>query len=62
VAFAEADAHHAGALLGKTRTGDVVDASVALLAIRHQADVVTSDARDIVRLLGEGSKLSVRKV
>jgi len=51
VAFDEAAAHAAGSLLGKTRTKDVVDASVALLAIRQRADVVSDDAEDIRRLL-----------
>jgi predicted nucleic acid-binding protein len=51
VSFDEPAAHAAGALLGKTRTKDVVDASVAALAIRHEADVVSGDAGDIRRLL-----------
>jgi malonyl CoA-acyl carrier protein transacylase len=38
-------------LLGKSRTRDVVDASVAVLAIRNGADVVSGDAEDIQRLL-----------
>lgn len=60
VSFSEADAHQAGALLGKSRTADVVDASVAALAIRRQADVVSGDASDIVRLLAAAhSKLGV---
>jgi predicted nucleic acid-binding protein len=51
IAFDEAGAHTAGALLGKTRTRDVVDASVAELSIRRQADIVSDDAEDIRRLL-----------
>jgi predicted nucleic acid-binding protein len=51
VPFDETAAHAAGALLGKTRTKDVVDASVATLAVRHEADVVSDDAEDIRRLL-----------
>ena len=51
VAFDEPAAHTAGSLLGKTRTKDVVDASVAALAVRHEADVVSDDAGDIRRLL-----------
>jgi len=63
VAFAEADAHQAGGLLGKSRTRDVADASVAALAIQHQAEVVSDDSADIVRLLrAVGSKLAVRPV
>jgi predicted nucleic acid-binding protein len=55
VAFDEASAHAAGALLGKTRTRDVVDGSVAALSIRKQADVVSDDAEDIRRLLSAGN-------
>jgi hypothetical protein len=51
VAFDEAAAHAAGALLGKTRTRDVVDASVVELSIRKVADIVSDDADDIRRLL-----------
>ena len=47
VPFEEAAAHAAGALLGKTRTRDVVDASVAELSIRKLADIVSDDADDI---------------
>jgi hypothetical protein len=51
VAFDDAAAHAAGALLGKTRTRDVVDASVVELSIRKAADIVSDDADDIRRLL-----------
>lgn len=51
VHFDEASAHVAGSLLAKTRTRDVVDASVAVLCARGGADVVTDDADDIRRLL-----------
>ncbi len=51
VPFDDAAAHAAGALLGKSRTRDVVDASVAELSIRKRADIVTDDAEDIRRLL-----------
>ena len=51
VAFDDPAAHFAGALLGKTRSKDVVDASVAVLAIQHGADIVSDDAADIRRLL-----------
>jgi predicted nucleic acid-binding protein len=60
IPFAEADAHQAGALLGKSRTTDVVDGAVAALAIRRQAEVVSSDVSDIARLLAAArSKLGV---
>jgi len=51
VPFDEAAAYAAGALLGRARTTDVVDASVAALAMRHDADVVSDDAADIRRLV-----------
>jgi len=51
VPFDEAAAHSAGSLLAKTRTKDVVDASVAVLSIRRGADVISDDAEDIRRLL-----------
>jgi predicted nucleic acid-binding protein len=51
VPFDEAAAHAAGSLLAKTRTDDVVDASVAVLASRDGADVISDDAEDIRRLL-----------
>jgi hypothetical protein len=51
VAFDEAAAHAAGSLLGKTRTRDVVDASVVELSIRRTADIVSDEADDIRRLL-----------
>jgi hypothetical protein len=51
VAFDEAAAHAAGSLLCKTRTRDVVDASVVELSIRKVADIVSEDADDIRRLL-----------
>jgi len=44
------EAQATGALCGKTGTSDVVDASVVLLARRHRASVVTSDADDLARL------------
>jgi predicted nucleic acid-binding protein len=48
---------------GKTRTKDVDDVSVAVLSIRHGADVVSDDAEDIQRLLSvaraKGSVLDV---
>jgi predicted nucleic acid-binding protein len=44
------EARAAGALCGLAGTADVIDASVALLARRHRAAVVTSDPDDL-RLL-----------
>lgn len=50
VALDAASAHRAGALLGKTRTADVVDAAVVEVAATHRANVLTSDPGDIKRL------------
>ena len=62
VAFDQAAAHRAGALLAKARTTDIVDASVVALAIQIHADVVTADLEDIVRLVAAaGAKTGVRK-
>lgn len=47
------EARAAGSLCGVTGTADVVDASVALLARRHRAAVVTSDLDDLWRLDAE---------
>lgn len=46
----EQEAHEAGRLLGRTRTTDVVDASVVAVAIRYQAVIVTGDVEDMDRL------------
>jgi hypothetical protein len=51
VAFSETDAHAVGHVLGRSRTADVVDAAVVVLAIAHDAEIVTDDRRDIARLL-----------
>lgn len=44
------EAKAAGALCDATGTSDVVDASVALLARRHRAAVITSDPDDLRHL------------
>lgn len=46
----ERDAHVAGHLLGKSRTADVVDASVVAIALRYQAVIITGDVKDLERL------------
>lgn len=51
VPFDEVEAHRAGALLAKSRTHDVVDAAVVVLAIRRHADIASADGDDIGRLL-----------
>jgi predicted nucleic acid-binding protein len=44
------EAQAAGVLCGLSGTRDVIDASVALLARRHSAKVVTSDPKDLRRI------------
>ncbi|MGA2451777.1 MAG: PIN domain-containing protein [Polyangiaceae bacterium] len=44
------EAQGTGVLCGKSGERDVVDASVALLARRHDAAVVTSDPEDLARI------------
>jgi hypothetical protein len=56
----EADAHRTGGLLAKSRTEDVVDASVVVLAARRHADVLTGDADDMSRLIAAMNARSVR--
>jgi predicted nucleic acid-binding protein len=60
VPFDEVAAHAAGALLGKARTNDIVDASVVALAVQHSADIISGDADDIRRLVSAArARLSV---
>ena len=47
------EARAAGSLCGIAGTADVIDASVALLARRHHAAVVTSDPEDLHQLDAE---------
>ena len=49
-AFTSEQAHDVGALLGASRTSDVVVAHVVLVASAHHALVITSDDDDIKRL------------
>jgi hypothetical protein len=53
VALDDAQARAAGQLCGVTKTRDVVDASVVLLARAHSVCVVTSDVADLTRLAPE---------
>jgi hypothetical protein len=58
--FDEAAAHLVGALLGKSGTKDVVDASVVALSIRHDADILSDDIEDIRRLVAAArAKVSI---
>ena len=49
-AMDEVTARRAGPTCGASGTSDVVDATVAVTAIRHGAEVVASDRKDIERL------------
>ena len=51
VPLGEAEAHEAGRLLGMTKTVDVVDAVVVTTALQRRATIVTSDRKDIERLV-----------
>lgn len=60
VPLTEETAHRAGALLGRSKTTDVVDASLVALAVEREADIVTGDREDIERLVAaSGKKLLV---
>jgi predicted nucleic acid-binding protein len=50
LALDESTAHAVGALLGRSGTADIVDATVVTMAIAKQAQIVTSDRDDISRL------------
>ncbi|WP_183093398.1 PIN domain-containing protein [Nocardioides stalactiti] len=53
VPLTEEAAHASGALLAASGTSDVVDAHVALTAIRRHALVLTTDPDDISRLVAD---------
>jgi predicted nucleic acid-binding protein len=53
VPFAPDQAHTVGALLGKARSADVVDAHVVLVAAQRSATVLTSDPGDLRRLASQ---------
>ena len=49
-----------GRLLGRSGTGDIVDATVVTMAIVTQAQIMTSDRDDVSRLAtAVGARLSV---
>ena len=56
VSLDETGAHRVGALLGRAKTSDVVDASVVDLAIARDAEILTTDPRDIGRLVAASGK------
>jgi hypothetical protein len=51
VDFREVDAHSTGRLLARSRTSDIVDAAVVVLATDRAAEIVTADRADITHLL-----------
>jgi len=51
VDFREVDAHATGRLLSRSRTSDIVDAAVVVLAVDRAAEIVTADRADITHLL-----------
>jgi predicted nucleic acid-binding protein len=63
VPFAEDEAHSVGALLARTVTSDVVDAHLALIADQRTAVLMTSDTRDLTRLVRVlGGRARIRRV
>lgn len=63
VPLGEREAHEAGRLLGKTRTADVVDAAVFVIASHEKALILTGDQDDIEQLVvASGRDLPVVKV
>jgi hypothetical protein len=61
--FTRSRAKQIGVLLGKTRTTDIVDASVVLGAVDRADAIVTSDPEDIERLLAAlGHRLPIIRV
>src|SRR5436190_20465610 len=60
VPLGESEAHEAGRLLGRTGTADVVDAVVVTIALRRKAVILTSDRKDIERLVrASGREIAV---
>ncbi len=56
-------ARAAGAACAAVGTSDIVDALVVVLAVRHQAVIVTSDPDDLTRITdGLGAKLQLHLV
>ena len=55
VSLDEAGAHRAGALLGRSGTTDIADATLVTVAVARRADIVTSDRADIENLVSKTS-------
>ncbi len=62
IPFASQDAHDVGTLLHKSRTADVVDAHVVLIAGRFGPVVLTSDPGDLRQLAQHVDHVDVRAV
>jgi len=63
LALDESMAHAVGRLLGRSRTADIVDATVVTVAIATQAQIVTSDREDISRVANAaGARLVIIEV
>lgn len=61
VPFGAGDAHAVGRLLAASRTADIADGAVVHLAERRRASVVTSDPKDLGRLI-IASKATIRLI
>jgi hypothetical protein len=60
LALDESTAHAVGALLGRSGTSDIVDATVVTLAIAKHAQIVTSDRDDVSQLVdAAGARLVI---
>lgn len=62
VPFAPQDAHDVGSLLNKSRTADVVDAHVVIVASRFGPIVLTSDPDDLRLLAQHVDNVEVRSI
>ncbi len=51
VAFTDRHAHSVGALFKRSKTSDIVDGAVVVLAVEHRAEIVTANRDDIAPLV-----------
>ena len=62
LALDEPTAHAVGQLLGRSGTADIVDATVVVVAMAQQAEIVTADRSDISRLAASaGARLVITR-
>ena len=62
LALDEPTAHAVGQLLGRSGTADIVDATVVVVAIAQQAEIVTADRNDISHLAASaGARLVITR-